>query len=289
MRLGNLRHLQGLDPGGDSRVDDREHRRMRGRLRGRKRFPFAPDHAEQRVERLGELLDPVVLQHPSDVGEIHPARCQPFHDQVGLTGIIGEGSRRGPVFLEEPKRRRRHGIDRVGADERLHIEDVGVARVLGAGAGPEESLGPGPGGGQPLPGGALEVITKPGVGQLRVGDRDLAPEVEQRPALGLDTTIGLGVHPAHEERGHRGQSVHGLAGPPPSLECPHIGLRHLAIVVQGEEQGDVDVDPFREQALDSGPAFPGAGHFDHQVGPIHLGPEAASLRDRPVGVAGQRG
>ncbi len=262
---------------------------MSGCLLGDERLPFAPDHAEQRVERFGELLDSIVFQRPGDVVEIHPARCQPLHDQVCLTGILGQSSLHGSMILEQPKGCRRHGVDCVRADERIHVQDVGIARVLGAGAGPEQPLWSGAGGCQPLPGGALEVITEPGVGQLRIGDRDLAPQIEQPSAFGLDATIGFGVHPAHEERGHRGQSIQRLSCPPPSLEGPDIGLRHLAIVVQGEEQGDVDVDPLREQALDRGPAFSGTGHLDHQVGPIHLGPEAASLRDRAVGVAGERG
>ena len=108
-------------------------------------------------------------------------------------------------------------------------------------------------------------------------------------ALGVDAAIGLGVHSADEERGHRRQPVDGLPGARASLQRPHERLRHLAVVLQREEQGDVDVDALGEEALDRRPAFPGPGHLDHHVRPVHLGPEPPALGDRPLGVAGERG
>ena len=117
-----------------------------------RRAPCAcSDHAEQRLERLGELLDPVVFQRAGDVVEIDPARRQPVHDDACLARVLRQGARHGPVVLEELEGRGRHRVDGVGADERVHVEHVGVRRVLGAGTGPEQSLWPGTRRGQPLP------------------------------------------------------------------------------------------------------------------------------------------
>ena len=262
---------------------------MAGRRLGGERLALGPDHTEQCLERLGELLDAVVLEHAGDVGEVHSTGRQPLQEQVGVAGIVRERAAHGPVILEEAERCGGHGIDRIGADERVHVEDVRVARVLGAGAGPQEPLRPGAGGGQPLPGRARQMVAKPGVGQARVGDRDLAAEIEQRAADGVDAAIRLRVHPAHEERGDGGEPIDRLPRALPGLERADVGFRHFAVVVEREQQRDVHVDPAREEPLDRRPPFLGAGHLDHQVGPVHRRPQPPRLGDRSFGVAGERG
>ena len=63
-------------------------------------------------------------------------RCE----RVADLAVIGEGLERAL----------RHGVDREGRGQRLHIERVGGLRVLGAGAGPEQALGAGTGIGSAL-------------------------------------------------------------------------------------------------------------------------------------------
>ena len=64
---------------------------------------------------------------------------------------------RGPKGLE---RRVGHGVDGVGTDEGVDVEQVGVGGVLGRGGGPQRALHPGALGGQRLPAGPEKAVTK---------------------------------------------------------------------------------------------------------------------------------
>ena len=68
---------------------------------------------------------------PVDVGVDRPGH-RPVVEEVG-DGAVG------------------HGVDGVGADQGVHVGQVGVGRVLGRGGGPQRALDPGPLGGQGLP------------------------------------------------------------------------------------------------------------------------------------------
>ena len=71
-----------------------------------------------------------------------------------------------------------HGVDRVGADELVDVERVGVGGVLGRRRRPQRALHLGALRGQRLPAGAGERLEEELVGQLGLGDGGLAP---QRP------------------------------------------------------------------------------------------------------------
>src|SRR5215210_4431157 len=81
--------------------------------------------------------------------------------------VVGEGAQGGFG----------HGVDDVGGDEALDVEDVGVGGVLGAGAGPERSLRVGAGVVQRSPAVVGEAFAVAGVGAVGVGDRDATAEV----------------------------------------------------------------------------------------------------------------
>src|SRR6202030_123234 len=65
-----------------------------------------------------------------EVGEDVPGILDVFLKAVAWLAVIAEGV----------ERRRWHGIDRVGTDQLLDIENVAVFLVLGAGRGPQQSL-----------------------------------------------------------------------------------------------------------------------------------------------------
>ena len=72
---------------------------------------------------------------------------------ASISSALSSAVSRGPIspWLANASRvRLRHGVDRVRRGERRDVEDVGGLRVLGAGAGPQEPLRPGPGVGQAL-------------------------------------------------------------------------------------------------------------------------------------------
>ena len=97
--------------------------------------------------------------------------------------------------------------------------------------------------------------------------------------------VDLRVHPAHEERGHRGHPVDRLALRNAGFQRRQVRFGHLAVVLDREEQGDVDVDAVGEAALDRRPALLGAGNLDHDVGPVHRPPEPHRFGDGGLGVA----
>ncbi len=97
--------------------------------------------------------------------------------------------------------------------------------------------------------------------------------------------VDLRVHPAHEERGHGGHPVDRLALRDAGFQRRQVCFGHLAVVLDREEQGDVDVDAVGEAALDRRPALLGAGNLDHDIGPVHRPPEPHRFGDGGLGVA----
>ena len=123
---------------------------------------------------------------------------------------------------------------------------------------------------------------------MRVGDGNLAAEIEQRAILSVNPAVGLGVHPTDEEGGHRGESVDRLAGANASLQGPHIGLGHLTVMLQRKEQRDVDVDAAGDQLPHRRRSLDGARNLDEQVRPVDSGPQALRLRNRGARVIRRR-
>ena len=129
---------------------------------------------------------------------------------MGGVGVGVDGPLQRPVVLEGPQGALGHGVDRRRPDEVVDVEQIGVARVLGRGGGPQRPLHAGAPGPQRLPAlageGAVEVL----VGRLGLGHRGRAPQTEHggvasvTPGQGLQAPVDLGVDPADEEGGHAG-------------------------------------------------------------------------------------
>jgi hypothetical protein len=102
----------------------------------------------------------------------------------------------------------------------------------------------------------------------------------------LEALVDLGVHARDEERRHR-LDVDGLALLQAALEAADVGLGHLRVLLDAEEQRDVDVAPLVDHLLDRGGALGRARDLDHEVGAIDALPVLARLLHRAIGVEGE--
>ena len=196
------------------------------------------DRAVKLVGGVGELLDAVLDQFGRDRIQRDAGFIERFQHVAGVVDIFFEAVARLAVVAERIERRRRHGVDGVGADQFLDIEDVAVVLVLGAGGSPQQPLRLGALGGEFLPAGTCEQALVILIGHLRVGDRDLALQRAQPFLLAgvvgfrdllVELFVDSRVDAADEERGDAGD-VGGIAAlGDVFLEAGDIGLRHLAI------------------------------------------------------------
>ena len=144
--------------------------------------------------------------------------------------------------------------------------------------------------------GAAEDFLIDGIGHLGAGDGHLADEVRRRLGLGpagcgqfFQPGVQQHVDAAQKETGHRRHPVQGPALGRPVLQAGDIGLGHLPVAGQAEEQGDVDVDALADELPDGRQALLGGRHLDEDIGAVQGLPQVAGLGDGAVGVVGQVG
>ena len=183
------------------------------------------------------------------------------------------------VIAEGLERALRHGVDGEGRGERLHIEDVGGFRVLGAGAGPQQALGAGAGIGGALEARRGEQFAIGLVGAL--GDRDAEPVGQLSRHLAADRDVPA----ADEQRGDRsdGRVQPRLDAP---LDAAQVGFGRGDILLAREQQRDIDRNAGEDRLLDGGQSFRGAGNLDEEVG---LAARAGGGRAPPPGCSWCRG
>jgi hypothetical protein len=250
------------------------------------------DGSEQRVEGVCELLNAVydqvagdLLQGDADVRyRLQRSSCAGY---IPLDGV-GFGH---AVVAERVHGGRRNGVHRVASDQRFDIERVLEGRVLGRGRRPEEALGPGAGVRQRLPARARKQGLIARIGDLGIGDRRLAAEPRRRRLVlcRVELFVHGRVDAAHEEAGHAGHLGQVAALGLQRLQALQIGLHHLLVGVDGEQERDVDVHPFADQALDGGDAGRRRGDLHHQVWPVDGFPQVQRLLHRRFGVVGEIG
>ena len=167
--------------------------------------------AKRSCERLRELLDALALERLDDVVVVDPGGLEVLeHLARALEVLLDRAGADLAVVVRRLDRVARHRVDRVGPDELLDVEDVAVVGVLGRGRGPQAALRGCALGGQRLPLVAGEDLLVGLVGELGVGDRELALELVVAADL-VEALVGLGVDARDEERGDRGD----LLGSPP--------------------------------------------------------------------------
>ena len=184
------------------------------------------------------------------------------------------------VILVRRERRRRHGVHGVGTDEGLDVVDVGIRRVLGGRARPERPLRPRALARQEGEVLLAELHAERQVRQLGLRDGGLsaqpldlhAPLASGHPRALVEKPVDLGVDAAHEEARDRGDPVDAHARLEAPRQTAHVGVHHLAIPVEREDQGDVHVDAGGDAFLDHRDAFRGGGDLHHDVGAIDRAP-----------------
>ena len=103
-------------------------------------------------------------------------RFRPVH-------VLGQRIAHPAVVAERVERRHRHGIDGVGADQLLDIDERRCRRIFGSGRGPQQPLRLGAEIGEPLPARSGKALLPAAGRRLGVGDRDLAGKPRQRGAF----------------------------------------------------------------------------------------------------------
>lgn len=179
----------------------------------------------------------------------------------------------------------RHSVHGVWGDQLGDVEGVRVIGVLHAGGSPQRALDPGAVDLEgPITIAVFEDLPVGGIGQAGIGDTGLAAQFERLPrADSVQPLVDFGVHPGDEKRCHRmdlGQAVSGL----PGLFHPgQVGVHHLAVPLHGEDQRNVDRNPFRQNGTDGGQTGLSGRDLDEKVRPVDDLPQLDCLLDRFFG------
>ncbi|MBV8567952.1 MAG: hypothetical protein JO273_21100 [Methylobacteriaceae bacterium] len=136
--------------------------------------------SHQRVEGGVELLHALVFELTGHPVEIDAEPGEFGHDAARLFDPIVQRRLDDAVIEERSDGLGRHRIDGERSDQRLDIHEVGIFRVLRAGACPQHPLWPGTSRGKPLPAIACDALFEALVGELGIGDRRLAEKLLRR-------------------------------------------------------------------------------------------------------------
>ncbi|GJE46385.1 hypothetical protein AEGHOMDF_5589 [Methylobacterium soli] len=192
----------------------------------------------------------------------------------------------------------RHGVDGVGADQLLDVEDVRVGLVLGARRGPEQALRLGALLGQGRPARIREEALVALIGELGVRDRDLALEgFESRLLVGIvggrdhrvEALVDRRIDAADEEARDAGDAGDVLALGRALGQPVDEGVGDRLVGVLREEQRDVDADALGGELADCRQAGRRRRHLHHQVVARDRLVQAARLREGRLGVEGEVG
>src|SRR3954454_1036480 len=241
------------------------------------------DVVEQLAERLRELLDTLLFQSVDDVVVVDARVAQVVEElaravDVALERVAGDLA----VVLEGLDRLGRHGVHRVRADQLLDVHRVLVGVVLDRRRRPKAALRPRALARELLPAVAGEDLLVGLVGELGVGDRQLAAELFL--ALLVEALVGLAVHARDEERRDTRHLARVSAGLDEVLEALDVGLGDRAVAVQAEDQRDVDGDAGADRLLDRAQAVLRRGDLDVDVRAVDELAQARGLLDGGVAV-----
>ena len=149
------------------------------------RVAFGSDGAVKLVGRGGKQVHAFFHQRVRHFVERNSGGLEVGHHALGACQIQLDRVRlRLAVVAERSDGRRRNGVDRVVADQRVEIERVGIGFVLCAGGGPQETLRARAALGQRFPARAGEQPLIIAIGELGVGDGHLAEQTFQPRLFG---------------------------------------------------------------------------------------------------------
>ncbi len=270
--------------GGADRVDAELLAELAHAATSRSRLLF--DVGEELLEGLGELLDALLLEHRDDVVVVDAGGLQVLEDLAGALDVLLDRVADLGVVLNRLDRLARHRVDRVGPGELLDVEDVAVVGVLGRGRRPQAALRARALRRQRLPVGAREDVLVGLVGQLRVGDRQLALELVVTADV-VEALVDLGVDARHEEGGDRGDLGQVAAALGETLEAADVRLGDLAVALEREDQRHVDGDAGGDRLLDRGQALLRGRDLHEQVRAVDVLRQPLRLVGRALGVVGE--
>ena len=191
------------------------------------------------------------------------------------------------MVLEGPNRLLGHRRDRLPAEQLLDVERVAVARVLRRRRRPQAALRGRAAGGEPFPAIAGERVLVLLVGEPGVGDPEAALQVFAAELV--EATVGLGVDPRDEEAGDGVDGARVAADADEALEAAQVGLDHLLVAGEREDQGHVDRAAAGGHLFDRPDAGVRGRDLDQQVRPRDRRVEHRGLVDRGLGVVGEVG
>ena len=207
----------------------------------------------------------------------------------GAVGVGVDGPGQRAVVLEGVEGGVGHRVDRVGTDQRVDVEGVGVGRVLGRGRRPQRPLHPGARGGQRLPAGPAERAR--GRARRRAGPGRPRPCPAAPSASGVpmassrrSTSVSTRLTKNDATLRHRRQVAAVEASRPRD-----VGLDDLAVAVEAEDQRDVDAAALADHLRMAGDALGRAGIFTKRFGSSMRCVQVAGRGDGAVGVAGEVG
>ncbi len=256
------------------------------------------DRPVKLVGGIGKQLDAVLDQIIGDRVERDAGLLQLGEDAPGVLDIFLKAVAHLAVVAEGLERRRRHGIDGVGADQLLDIEHVAIVLVFCAGRGPQQALRPCALGLELLPARPGEQALVFLIGEFCIRDGDLAFQRRKPLLLGrivrlrdllVEQFVDRTVDAADEETGDA-RDMGGIAtAGDVFFQSSQIGLGDLHIDLPREQQRDVDADPLAGQMLDRRQAFRRRRHLDHQIFAVDVLPEQLGLGNRAPGIHGEIG
>src|SRR6266851_507121 len=254
------------------------------------------DRSQQFVESFYKEADAVVGQLVGDGVNRDSHFGEILHHLLGFINAFGQSFARLAVIAERVKRRGRNSVDGIGANHFLHIKNVGVCWILGAGARPKHALALSTSGVKFVPLRAGKDIQVTLIREFSIGNGNLAQQVFEllfvlRVLRGLQARGDFRVHgvidSADKEAGNAGHAAYLSAASGKFFQATNVSFRDALIDHLREQESDVDVDAFADQLLERRNALGRAWNFDHDVRTVHGLPEAACLFNRALGVASE--
>ena len=125
---------------------------------------------DELVEGLHEAVHTLAFELIGDVVHVDASRGQRCPCGFGLVDIGVDATPHRAVIGECFERRLGQGVDRVGSDELVDVEHIGVRRILGTRRCPQRALDPGTAARECLPARPREHLGEHLVGELALGD-----------------------------------------------------------------------------------------------------------------------
>ncbi len=217
------------------------------------------------------------------IGDLIHVNAQRFQVGQGFLHadqILMNGNGCLTVVAEGIQRLRRHGVDRIGGDQRFNVDHVAIVRIFGAGRCPQGALCPAAFRLQSLEPFGAENDFIAGISQAGAGDGSLAAQAGSESRILSSSLchlfklrIDLGIDPGHKERRHGGNRVDGQTFFYPLLQAAQVGIHHSFIPVQRKNQGHVDIDARRDGLLNRRDTCLCGRNFNHQVRPVNQHPQ----------------